>query len=822
MSSKSRCHHQLRSLPPFFLTVWILSVGMVPGLPVKAQESKEEGASVLADDVHRTWLKRIEAEDRFPTAAACSQCHPKHYQDWSSSPHAYAMMSPVFNSMHAKITTRTAGTTGDFCIRCHTPVGMQQEEEVYGSVLLRAPIVVEGVTCIVCHRIDRNFGTASGRLAIKPGPLNDPIFGPTGNAKLKDAIKSDDYGLVTDDSQRGKLVHGDIHRSPVISSSALCASCHDVNSPAGIRLESAATEFRNSPASKKGQNCQDCHMNKTPGAVPSDEKRHAIPGRDSNFDYGPAAWVRNSPLDPKEGIPTPSRKLTNHMFIGPDYSIVHPGIYPQSVEAPGFTYTNRFLDSMSKEMEGVRNYLKKITDESEREKKEEAAKAKALKNATLVARRHALSDWISFRWWEGWGTPEFEEELSDASRAARLKGVGFPWADEKDLPAAKRRRETARLILAHQFNQLNRAHVARTHILRRALQIGDFKVVYHDQKGLKFKFDILNVSEGHAVPTGFDAERVMYLEVTVRDAKGRKIYQSGDRDPNGDLRDLHSAYVHASAPKTGRWADANAWKAAAGLPLMKEDKMWRPDAHLMSLQSKFVSGNLTGGEREQILALNLSPDPVPFVRPSTQPDIHSGRAGSTRKQFRGIPPLGKRLAEYRIDCDQLTGAYPYNIDVRLISQMVPVNLIKRISSVGFDYNLSAGEVARRVAFGHVVDTAGNRKGGAVTIWQRQIQIGEGDEPFCNLQPSGEDEILHIPVADYPFPHTSEEEIQRRRQEASGGGDAADFMVNNLGPYLPEVWPFIVPDGLPLIPSPSDSLFPFLPTPVAPETPEKSE
>jgi len=55
-----------------------------------------------ADEVHEAVL--LEAGHRFPSAATCKECHPKHYREWSVSPHAYSQMSPVFNAMHATIT----------------------------------------------------------------------------------------------------------------------------------------------------------------------------------------------------------------------------------------------------------------------------------------------------------------------------------------------------------------------------------------------------------------------------------------------------------------------------------------------------------------------------------------------------------------------------------------------------------------------------------------------------------------------------------------------------------------------------------------------
>jgi hypothetical protein len=46
-------------------------------------------------------------------------------------PHAYAQISPVFNAMHGEILKRTNGTNGDFCIRCHTEVGMYLKEPLF-------------------------------------------------------------------------------------------------------------------------------------------------------------------------------------------------------------------------------------------------------------------------------------------------------------------------------------------------------------------------------------------------------------------------------------------------------------------------------------------------------------------------------------------------------------------------------------------------------------------------------------------------------------------------------------------------------------------
>ena len=97
-------------------------------------------------------------------------------------------MSPVFNAMHGKILKLSNGTNGDFCIRCHTPVGMNLEEREFMSNIDRHPTSREGITCIVCHRIDRAYGKLSGRLAIAEGDVTAPVYQATDGGETAGGI----------------------------------------------------------------------------------------------------------------------------------------------------------------------------------------------------------------------------------------------------------------------------------------------------------------------------------------------------------------------------------------------------------------------------------------------------------------------------------------------------------------------------------------------------------------------------------------------------------------------------------------------------------
>ena len=542
----------------------------------------------------------LEEEGRFPSANTCATCHPAHYAEWSVSQHAYAQMSPIFNAMHGKILKLTNGTNGDFCIRCHTPVGMNLGEPEFMTNMDRHPTSREGVTCIVCHRLGEAYGKVSGRLAIVEGDIFDPVYGPMGDQELDRVIESDEFSVNPERGKAGRAIHAEVEVLPQMSESAVCGTCHDVNLVNGFRLEEAFSEYKATEAARQGISCQDCHMGTDPG-VPS------------GYATEPAAVIG--------GKPTAPRKRTNHIFAGPDYPIIHPGIFPHNPKA---------------------------------------------------AELATLREWLRFDHEAGWGTEEFEANVPE--------GYEFPdrWRFADD-------RYDAREIIEENERRLERADRERREILRVGYVLGEVEVSRAGPDGIAFAVEVRNGTNGHSVPTGFDAERLVFLQIDVKDADGNVVFQSGDRDPNGDVRDSHSVYVHNGE-----------------LPL---------DKYLFSLQSRFLVRMVRGGEREQVLALNYSPDPLPFLRPSTRATVLLARPVGARKHRMVIPPLQSKWPEYEVSREALQGTRgPYTADIRLIAQAVPVNLIHEIADVGFDYWMSPREVATRVVEG------------AEVLWERTVEL----------------------------------------------------------------------------------------------------
>ncbi len=560
-------------------------------------DAKDPEDYTRSDSLH----KALFLEERFPSANTCATCHPDHFKEWSVSSHAYAQMSPVFNAMHGKILKLTNGTNGDFCIRCHTPVGMNLGEPEFMTNMDRHPTSREGITCIVCHRVGNPYGKVSGRLAITEGDIFDPVYGSLGNDILQEVTDPDgEYRVNTERGKTGRNIHAEAKELDQITTSAFCGTCHDVNLVNGFRLEEAFSEYKTTPAAKRGTSCQDCHMG-------------LDPGKPNGYAMGPAAMVG--------GVPTKERKRTNHMFAGPDYSIIHLGIFP---------HNDRAADMAS------------------------------------------IREWLTYEVEAGWGTDAFENTVSDSYEFPER----WKYADD---------RYDARELLDQNQELLDLLSEQRVAVLRAGYVLGDIEISDTDRRGIKFSVEVQNGTDGHNVPTGFDAERLVFLQVTVTDANNHVVFESGDRDPNGDVRDLHSLYVHNGE-----------------LPL---------DKYLFSLQSKFLTRMVRGGEREQVLAVNYSPDPLPFLRPSTRSTILLGRPVGARKHRKTIGTLESVWADYKVSASDLIGSTPpYKANVKLISQMVPVNLIAEIQDVGFDYFMSPRQVADRVVEG------------AQVLWDRNISL----------------------------------------------------------------------------------------------------
>ena len=250
----------------------------------------------------------------YPTAAQCGECHRQIYEEWASSNHAYASISPMFHKFEQKFQELTQGTVGTFCVRCHQQVGTQLGENRETPLWQRSQISREGVTCITCHRVKEQYGKVNGERRVEPGKIFEPVYGSGEKSVINDVLKKKEtYTVATNEKERGNQIHKGMIPNDQITKSEFCVSCHQVAVNLGIKLEIVWDQYRDSPARKAGVTCQDCHMGK-------------VPGKPEGYAKAPSAIVGGKAINP-------GRKHANHRFIGPGYSIAHPGIFPHNKKA---------------------------------------------------------------------------------------------------------------------------------------------------------------------------------------------------------------------------------------------------------------------------------------------------------------------------------------------------------------------------------------------------------------------------------------------------------------------------------------------------------
>ncbi|MBA3936670.1 MAG: hypothetical protein H0X38_04345 [Planctomycetes bacterium] len=417
---------------------------------------------------------------RFPSATTCRPCHEAQYRQWSVSMHAFAELSPTMEAQSAEIVRQFNGTIGVFCTRCHTPTGTTAGEPAKLPNSQRSKVSLEGVTCVVCHRINTKYGKVVGNLHLVEGDQFAKVYGSWDGKVVADTAKA--AGIATAPGQQGAQMHATADFFEPLTSSAFCAQCHEVINPAGIHLQDTYSQWVGSTSAREGVRCQDCHMGPAPGVK-------------SAYPMGPAAVL-------PDGRKTPDRPLSNHMIVGPEVPAEHPGVFPHGAGA------NKGISSDGDDKDKLDELLQAVDD-------------KFLSSLTS-------DDWWHFDYRAGWGTDEFE-------KAAKGKDYAFPplWKDE-----AKRR--AAGEFVRQNLALIKEAETRRALLFRNGVKIAKLDVAptHAVDSSLSFSVRVESLLAAHNIPGGFPWFRQLWLHVQVIAPDGKVTWQSGDLDPvNDDLRD---------------------------------------------------------------------------------------------------------------------------------------------------------------------------------------------------------------------------------------------------------------------------------------------
>jgi hypothetical protein len=212
-----------------------------PGRPARISPAEQE---FIRDHWRRlippqgTAPARFSPLERSLAPVSCGTCHPDQFRDWQSSVHAKSMGPGISGQLAEMIKSDPAAARS--CFTCHAPLAEQAplirgSEGLVPNPDLDTHLQSQGVVCASCHvRGHQRFGP----------PRRD--------------------GTIASRAPRESLPHNGLTRTTAFLRSEFCASCHQF-APNGLALngkllENTFEEWRASPAARRGQQCQDCHM----------------------------------------------------------------------------------------------------------------------------------------------------------------------------------------------------------------------------------------------------------------------------------------------------------------------------------------------------------------------------------------------------------------------------------------------------------------------------------------------------------------------------------------------------------------------------------
>jgi nitrate/TMAO reductase-like tetraheme cytochrome c subunit len=248
--------------------------------------------------------------------------------------------------------------------------------------------------------------------------------------------------------------------------------------------------------------------------------------------------------------------------------------------------------------------------------------------------------WLTFDHRAGWGSDGFESKLAAGGGTATT----FPpeWQNAAD-------RRKAWGIVQENLGRWREREQLRLKLMESASRLDGpfFKGGPKVGKELKFDYKLTNLNNGHNLPSGsLGAQPELWLNVVLIGPDGKWVWESGYVDKEGDLADLQSKEVGGGTIKH--------------------------DNQLFSMQSKFITTNLKGTDREMYLPINLDFDQDPFIRPGGAPTSILNHPPGARMEKRSIPPLGSRTAHYKVPGELLKKPGTYKLAARLRGRTEPI------------------------------------------------------------------------------------------------------------------------------------------------------
>jgi len=222
------------------------------------------GPNLFAPGEVRTTTGSFISADKFVPASYCARCHQDAHAQWQQSPHRNSFREPFYKKNVELFIDQNGIEYTRHCESCHNPIALVSGSLTKDSRIKR-PFDEEGVTCTVCHSIERITRLEGiGSYEIRPPALLLDEQGQPWQGKVTDQT------ILANVAAHRRAMMKDFYKTP-----EFCAVCHKSALPREIenykwrRAFSSYDEWQMSshsnesplPFYKKPRNtCQSCHM----------------------------------------------------------------------------------------------------------------------------------------------------------------------------------------------------------------------------------------------------------------------------------------------------------------------------------------------------------------------------------------------------------------------------------------------------------------------------------------------------------------------------------------------------------------------------------
>lgn len=262
--------------------------------------------------------------------------------------------------------------------------------------------------------------------------------------------------------------------------------------------------------------------------------------------------------------------------------------------------------------------------------------------------RWSIQEWLTFDYRQPWGNPSWEDKVERNET---------PKPEFPAIWSTREAREAARVVINQNMVLLEDKKQSRIAVMENGSRIDGpfFDSPPKAGDAFRFRYRITNTDIGHNLPSGsLGAQPEIWVNVVLLDPDGKRVFESGYVDSHGDMADLHSLDVAAGKIKH--------------------------DDQLVNLQTKFLTTNVKGTDREMYLPVNFDIDQIPHIRPPGVPTTVLNHPPFIRMEGRSIPPLGYRDAKYKVPASAMTKPGKYTLQVRMRSRAEPIYFMKFVGA----------------------------------------------------------------------------------------------------------------------------------------------